>query len=139
MGQVMFGNPTYAKVRVLLVEDNGFVRSLVNKMLHNVGVRENSEATDGSAALEKLSIAKPDVIICDIEMKPVGGIDFLKSLRDSPSADTPVIVLTSHADTETVSQAMALGIDGFLAKPVSIGALKDRLDRALKKRPPAQR
>ena len=134
----MFGNPTYAKVRVLVVEDNGFVRALVNKMLHNVGVREISEAADGGAALEKLPVVKPDVIICDIEMAPVGGIDFLKSLRDSPCADTPVIVLTSHADSDTVTQAKALGIDGFLAKPVSIGALKDRLDRALKKRP-AQR
>jgi two-component system chemotaxis response regulator CheY len=138
----MMTNSRYEKLRVLIVEDNGFVRSLVAKVLYNIGVRDVAQATDGSTGLEQLATFKPDVVICDIAMVPMGGLDFLKAVRAGVAADIPVIFLTSHTESEIVMQAKALGADSFLAKPVSTGKLKDRLDRVLSRksdRPPPPR
>jgi len=127
----MFGDPAYADTQILIVEDNDFARSLISKILHNGGARNITEATDGQDAQNKVATVKPDVVICDIEMKPMGGLEFLKSLRAGANAETPVIVLTSQANSDIVMQAKALGAESFLAKPVSTGILKDRPDRAL--------
>lgn len=130
----------YENLRVLVVEDNAFVRSLVAKVLYNIGVRDIAQATDGSTGLDQLSIFKPDVVICDVEMTPMGGMDFLKAARAGIAVDTPVIFLTSHSESEIVMQAKVLGADSFLVKPISTGKLKDRLDRVLSRksdRPPS--
>lgn len=131
---MMANNSRYEKLRVLIVEDNGFVRSLVAKLLYNIGVRDIAQATDGGTGLEQLSQSKPDVVICDIAMTPMGGLDFLKAARAGVGADIPVIFLTSHTEPEIVMQAKELGADSFLAKPVSTGKLKERLDRVLSRK-----
>ena len=124
----------YENLRVLVVEDNAFVRSLVAKVLYNIGVRDIAQATDGGTGLEQLSAFRPDVVICDIEMAPMGGMDFLRAARAGIATDTPVIFLTSHSEPEIVLQAKALGADSFLVKPISTGKLKDRLDRVLSRK-----
>lgn len=136
----MMANNRYEKLRVLVVEDNAFVRSLVVKVLYNIGIRDVAQAADGGAGLEQLSASKPDVVICDIAMAPMGGLEFLKAARAGAGIDVPVIFLTSHTEPDIVMQAKELGADSFLAKPISTGMLKDRLDCVLNrksdKRPP---
>lgn len=130
----MMANSRYEKLRVLVIEDNAFVRSLVAKVLYNIGIRDIAQAVDGTTGLQQLAASKPDVVVCDIAMAPMGGLEFLKASRAGAGADVPVIFLTSHTEPEIVMQAKELGVDSFLAKPISMGKLKERLDRVLSRK-----
>lgn len=120
------------EIRVLVVDDQEFVRAIVRKMLEQIGVRSVLEARDGGDGLKMLLDARPDMIICDVQMRPMNGLDFLKALRETPLVDkTPVLMLTAHTDQATIDRARALKVDGFLSKPVTPSVLKERLLRAL--------
>ncbi|WP_029011140.1 response regulator [Azospirillum halopraeferens] len=124
----------YARHRILVIEDQPFVRRTIVQILMQIGFRSVAEATDGETGLQECARTAPDVIICDIDMRPVGGLQFLASLRSDPHgacAGTPVIFLTNHAESEIVKKAMALGVNGFVVKPPARASLKERLDRLL--------
>lgn len=120
---------------ILFVEDEDFMRGLVAKLLAEFGVKTVYEAADGADGLYYVnSLDKIDVILCDLEMPGMGGIEFLKSLRshaNAAKAATPLVVLTGHASKENLAGAVEMGIQGFLVKPVSRTNLEKRLGRAL--------
>lgn len=123
---------------VLLIEDDGFTRRLVSRLLQDLNVRMVWEAADGMQALEILRDQQDniDIAICDLEMPRMGGLDLLHALRTAtgnPLADLPVVVLTAHRDAETVKRAIAYGISGYLVKPVSKADLVKRLSFAVQK------
>jgi len=77
-------------------------------------------------------------VLCDIHMKPVNGLQFLKSLREAkiPAiAKTPVVFLTSDSQTDTVLLAKEQLVDGYLVKPVSLAQLKRKIDSVLGPKP----
>ncbi len=117
---------------VLLVEDDEVTRTLVSRLLHDLGVRAVREAKDGVHALDLMRREGGgiDLLICDLEMPRMGGLDLLHALRTSGGAelsDIPVIVLTAHRDADTVKRAIAYGISGYLVKPVGKADLIKRL------------
>ena len=119
----------------LLVDDDAFVRTLLKRFLGRLSVAPVLEAEDGHSALELLRLQAeqgvvPDVILCDLNMRPMGGAEFIRSLHalENPALrGLPVLVLTSDGTTATVQQLVRLGIEGYLLKPVSFGALQERL------------
>ncbi|WP_035693144.1 response regulator [Azospirillum halopraeferens] len=124
---------------VLLVEDDSFTRKLIYRLLRDLNVREVWEAADGVGALDHLRKLgnQVDVIICDLDMPRMGGLDLLHALRTAtgnPHAGTPVIVLTVHREAETVKRAIAYGISGYLVKPIAKADLVKRLIFALQQR-----
>lgn len=121
-------------LKVLVVDDQEFVRAIVRKMLEQIGIRQVAEARDGGDGLNAVLGQRPDVVICDVQMRPMNGLEFLKALRDMPQiAATPVLMLTAHTDQATVDGAKALGVDGFLSKPVLPKVLRERIEQALAK------
>lgn len=125
-------------LRILLVEDDSFTRKLVARMLEEMSVRNVTPATDGVHALELLRASPEvyDLLICDLEMPRMGGLDLLHALRTlggSALSNTPVIVLTSHREAETVKRAITYGISGYLVKPVAKADLIKRLTFAVQK------
>lgn len=115
-------------LKVLVIDDQEFVRTIVKKMLQQVGVGAVAEAHDGNSGLEVAEQERPDVVICDVQMRPMDGFGFVKMLRARPfGATLPVIMLTAHSDAATVSRARELNVDAFLAKPVLPPALKDKI------------
>ena len=121
---------------VLLVEDDDFTRKLMSRLLDDLKVRMVWEASDGMQALDILRkhADEVDIAICDLEMPRMSGLDLLHALRTStgnPLADLPVIVLTTHAEADTVKRAIAYGISGYLVKPVSKNDLVKRLTFAM--------
>ena len=121
--------------RILVVDDEPFMRRTVRAMLRRIGCPFVEEAHDGEAALASVAREKPDLVLCDIDMKPMGGLKFVRRLRnnaDPALRDLPVIMLTSYADPGVVQAAAKLGISGYLVKPVSPKLLADRLDRMFK-------
>ncbi|WP_247886744.1 response regulator [Azospirillum sp. SYSU D00513] len=130
--------PAIEGLGVLLVEDESFTRKLIARMLGDLKVRAVFEASDGVMALDRLARNAPDidVIICDLEMPRMGGLDLLHALRTATGnahADCPVIVLTAHSEADTVKRAIAYGISGYLVKPVSKQDLVKRLTFAMQK------
>ena len=116
--------------RILIVDDERFMRSTVRVMLRTIGEFTVEEAADGAAALEALPHFKPDVILCDNSMTPMKGLDFVAKLRDHAEAalrGTPVVMLTGDAKEATLLGAAKLKVSGYLVKPVSAKQLAERL------------
>jgi two-component system chemotaxis response regulator CheY len=122
----------FAALKVLIIDDQEFVRTIVKKMLTQIGIGTVVEATDGNSGLAVAEAERPDLAICDIQMRPMDGFGFVRMLRSLPHGrDLPVILLTSHADPATVSRAKELSVDAFLAKPVLPPALKEKITKVL--------
>ncbi len=124
----------YEKLSILVVEDEDYTRRLICRLLAQVGVRKVSEAADGKSGLEQVIKVRPNLVFCDIHMKPVDGLEFLWSLQAMklPAlAQTPVVFLTADAQQETVFRAKELNVRGYLVKPVSVASLKGRIDAIL--------
>ena len=121
--------------RVLLVEDNDFIRFTVRKHLGSLGFKDVLEAPNGFEGMKQLETHHPDIVVCDIKMEPVNGFDFLDHVRGkgSPYRKMPVIFLTASADPSDVKKAMDSGIDGYLLKPVAVDDLKKKLTGLLQK------
>jgi len=131
------------QLRVLVVDDNPFMRNLVRSMLANIGVRKIFEAGDGIAGLEMIRSLMPDVVILDWEMPLLNGPEMVRIVRSPgafPMPDIPIIMLTE------VNRVMDIEVDGrllngyfgtapaaFLEKPVSPDRLLEELERALER------
>jgi two-component system chemotaxis response regulator CheY len=116
--------------RILIVDDEPFMRATVKQMLRLSGQFTFEEAGDGAAALNAVAEFKPDLVICDNGMVPMTGLDFLKKLRaheDEALRRTLVIMLTADAKEETLLGAARLKVSGYLVKPVSPKKLGERL------------
>lgn len=101
---------------VLLVEDNDFIRNMYQLKLAKSGLTV-VEAIDGTMALEKLRTFKPDLILLDLMMPNVSGIDVLKELnKQSVVPGLPVIVLTNVMNPSTVNEAKELGARDYIIK-----------------------
>ncbi|MGE5547488.1 MAG: response regulator [Solirubrobacterales bacterium] len=124
----------FSSLKILIIDDQEFVRTIVKKMLAQLGVGSVVEASDGNSGIEAVVRETPDLVICDIQMRPMDGFGFVKLLRGTPVvAGTPVIMLTAHTDASTVARAKELDIGAFLAKPVLPPALKEKISRVLAK------
>jgi len=101
---------------VLLVEDNDFIRNMYKLKLDKAELTV-IEAADGKMALDKIAQHKPDVILLDLMMPNVGGIEVLKELKKEGLVPSlPVIVLTNVLDPQIVAEAKSLGARDYLVK-----------------------
>jgi CheY-like chemotaxis protein len=118
------------QLRVLVVEDNAFMRKMVRSLLLNIGVKKVYEAADGIAGLEQIRAVAPDVIVLDWEMPLLNGAELVRIVRSPgvfPTPDIPIIMLTAHGDRARIVEAVRIGVNEFLCKPVSGKMLADRL------------
>jgi len=119
---------------VLIVDDDRNMRMLIRNVVFALGVKDVVEASDGSVALEELKTSHPDLILCDMKMEPMGGLEFVKRLRsdpDNPYRFVPVIMITAYAELATVANARDAGVSEIMAKPLSAEALDKRIQRVL--------
>lgn len=124
------GKPYFDK-SVLIVDDQEFVRKIVQTMMENIGFGEIETAVDGTGALAAIETNRPHLIICDINMKPMDGLDFVKTLRDKPEFyhhPIPIIFLTGEFSQEQATRAMELGCKSFLLKPVAPRKLQAKIN-----------
>lgn len=128
-GRIDFGSK-----RILVVDDEEIVRRAERKMLAQFGATNVAEASDGQQALEAFQRFKPDLIICDVHMKPLGGLEFVAALRASSAERTPVIIVTGDKSVDTVAEARKNGVAGYLLKPMNALDLRIRVEHALSAR-----
>jgi two-component system chemotaxis response regulator CheY len=121
-------------VKILIVDDQDFIRSLLRQMLGVLGAQHIYDAIDGEEAWDKMSIQKPDLLIVDWEMKPMDGVTFTKMVRnnaDSPNPYVPIIMMTGHSEMDHVAMARDAGIHEYVTKPVSPKALFSRITNVI--------
>ena len=121
----------YENLRVLVLEDEIYIRQIICRLLRQIGFKLINEAADGVEGFKEILRVRPNVILCDIHMEPVDGIMFLRKLRalgHEQLSRVPVIFLTADKQHDTVLAAKELRVDGYLTKPVSQKALKERID-----------
>ena len=110
---------------ILFVEDEEAIRSNYVQFLKRY-YREVYEAADGEIALEMYKNKKPDILIVDINIPKINGLELLKIIREHDHT-TKAIVLTAHADISLLMKATELKLSKYLVKPVTRGKLKEAL------------
>lgn len=127
----------FLRVRILLVEDETFIRETIRRLLRSLDDMEIREAADGTAALGILRGGfQPDIIFCDVGMAPMDGLTFVRAVRaatDAELAATQVIVLTTSADREVVLEFSGLGNCSYLLKPASRKLLGEHVAAAVRR------
>jgi two-component system chemotaxis response regulator CheY len=122
--------PGFENLKVLIVEDNQHMRALLRGLLNSLGIREVVEAGNGASAMDVLRERKCDLILTDLAMKPVDGIDFAREVRTSEKSNNPfvpIIMITGHTEKHRVEAARDAGITEFIAKPITAQSLFTRI------------
>jgi two-component system, chemotaxis family, chemotaxis protein CheY len=117
-------------LKVLIVDDEHTMRRVTRSLLQTIGVKHIRDACDGQEGLETVCIWGPDVVIVDWKMPNLSGLEFVRRVRspnEFPCPDVPIIMLTAFGERSRVMEAVELGVNEFLIKPVSSKALEARL------------
>lgn len=116
---------------VLLVEDDPDIRHLVSDKL-SAGGLDVVEAANGVEALDRARRHRPDVIVLDVRMPRLSGLDVCRELRaGAGTADVPIIMLTARSQPLDIAQAYAAGATDYVVKPFSPRDLLDRVRSAV--------
>lgn len=126
-------------MKVLLIDDSSTMRNIQKRALGQMGVEEGdiSEAGNGIEALEELkkNSYNFDLIMCDINMPQMNGIETVKALRQIPEGKSlPVIMCTSVAEKSSVIEAVKAGANNYLVKPFRPEDLKAKIEQTLQKK-----
>ncbi len=117
-------------LKVLVVDDEHTMRKVTRSLLQAIGIKDIHEAPDGRRGLEEIATLAPDIVILDWEMPTLNGPDFMRYVRSPghfPYPAVPVIMLTAYGERSRVVEAVQLGVNEYLLKPVSSQALLARL------------
>jgi len=120
----------FDRLKLLVVDDNAHMRKLVFAILQAFGVLQIYEADSGERAWALLPTVNPDIIILDWVMDGMSGLDLTQMIRNDPASPNrfvPIIMLSGHTSVEQVLQARDAGITEFVAKPVSVKTMMQRL------------
>ena len=118
------------ETRALIVDDSSVMRKIVERSLRQAGLEplEVQEAASGTEGLEVLRAGKVDLILSDINMPSMDGLEFLRQIQAQKLAPgVPVVMITTESSEEHVKQAIQAGARGYLRKPFTAEQVKDRV------------
>jgi DNA-binding response OmpR family regulator len=117
--------------KLLIVDDEDGVRALVRMTLDN-GSYEIMEACEGGEALEMARQYHPDLVLLDVMLPDISGLDVCRKLKEDPSlASTTIVMLTARAQMSDLGDAEGAGADGYFTKPFSPIALTRKVEAIL--------
>jgi two-component system chemotaxis response regulator CheY len=120
---------------VLVIEDMASTRALLRDMLVSLGFHRISMARNGLEALQKLGAQAFDLIISDHCMDGMSGTELLRALRNNERyADVPFIMVSSMRDAPVIDSALNLGVDDYIAKPISMALLQRKIEDVFRRR-----
>ncbi len=122
-------NSLFGPLNVLVVDDMPAIRRMLRQMLIHLGVQGTiQEAADGQKAWEALQEQSYDLVVCDINMPGMNGLDLLRRLRATPQYETtPVLMITGEVSEDIVAASAESEVDGYLLKPFRVESLEKRL------------
>ena len=118
------------KARILIVDDSSVMRKIVERSLRQAGLEivQVLEASNGAEALVVAQNSALDLILSDINMPTMDGLEFVRRLRDVENAkNVPVIMITTEAGESAVVQALSNGARGYIRKPFTPEQIKERI------------
>ena len=118
------------KIRVLYVEDEGDILRFASMVLEDY-VDKLFIARNGKEALEILKKENIDLIITDILMPKISGIELIREIKKNPLCDTAVIVATAHTETQYLLECIELRVDGYILKPIDVDELLKTILKAI--------
>lgn len=116
--------------RVLIVDDIPFIRAVIRDILEEGGFRVIEEASDGAQALALYKALKPDVVLLDIHMPVMDGIEALKRIKKA-NKNATVIMCSSLGDQENIINAISLGAKDFVVKPFRKERILSAINKAI--------
>jgi len=117
---------------ILIVDDYKTMLRIIRNLLKQLGFTNVDEATDGSAALQKLRDKEYSLVISDWNMEPMSGMQLLTEVRaDTKLKDLPFIMITAESKTENVIAAKEAGVSNYIVKPFNAATLKTKLAAVL--------
>ena len=115
-------------MKILVTDDQSTMRTLITGMLHKLGFSDIDEADDGDVALNKLKGHPYDLVISDLHMPRMSGLEFLKETRTIPTIkDTRFLMVTTESSRDAVLEAIKLKVNGYVVKPFTIETLREKL------------
>ena len=117
-------------IRALIVDDSSVMRKIVERSLRQAGIdlSEVLQAGNGAEALSTLKESPVDLILCDINMPVMDGIEFIKQLAGIESAENvPVVMITTESSEAHVVQALSCGARGYIRKPFTPEQVKEHV------------
>jgi len=118
------------KLRVLIVDDSSVMRKIVERSLRQAGIEvgEVTEAGNGAEALAEVQKSAFDLILSDINMPAMDGLEFLRNLSNVDSArGVPVVMITTEGSEARVVEALSVGAKGYIRKPFTPEQVKERI------------
>jgi CheY-like chemotaxis protein len=112
----------------LVVDDSAMMRQLILMTLKKMGCTSVVDASNGRVALEKLSANRIDIVLTDIDMPEMNGLEFIERARTQYSG-LPIVVVSAHGDEATRDKGLMLGANDYLTKPLSGSKLSEVLER----------
>ncbi len=122
------------EIRALVIDDQRAMRSIVRQLLSQIGIHDIQEAQNGEEALEIINQPNeedPDVIICDLHMDKMDGLEFCNQVRRDKEHDIPIIILTGESDEFLHEVSKQVGAVAVVMKPVSAPELLVHIQTAL--------
>jgi len=119
-------------LNILIAEDQNFMVELVRGVLWQNGCRNIAIAENGIKAIERLDRGEFDLLVCDINMDPLNGLQLLAAIRGGltgAEVDLPIIMLTGHTEDPMIEASRMLKANAFLGKPVSAADLMSEINR----------
>lgn len=117
-------------IRALIVDDSSVMRKIVERALRQAGLELGvvHEAGSGTEGLEVLRSRQVDLILSDINMPAMDGLEFLRQMRAQNLAPgVPVVMITTESSEEHVKQAIQAGAEGYIRKPFTAEQVKERV------------
>jgi CheY-like chemotaxis protein len=119
-------------VLALIADDERNHRTMVRRMLERLGVRVE-EFANGQELLQRLEAVDPDLIVLDVDMPIMNGLQAIQAIRASAKQqDVPIVVVSSLANPDEVQQLVALGVSDYLLKPIRVEQAIARLGQAVR-------
>jgi two-component system chemotaxis response regulator CheY len=125
-------------IRALIVDDSSVMRKIVERSLRQAGIdlSEVFQAGNGAEALVVLQACTVDLILCDINMPVMDGLEFVKQLSGVPNAKgVPVVMITTEGSEAHVVQAISCGARGYIRKPFTAEQVKEHVVPVLDGKP----
>jgi CheY-like chemotaxis protein len=112
----------------LVVDDSATMRQLIGMTLKKLGCTSVTDAENGAVALQKLSSGTFDIVLTDIDMPEMNGLEFIERARSQYSS-LPIVVLSTRGDDVTRDKGLQLGANDYMTKPLSGAKLIDLLEK----------
>jgi len=122
------------KLRVLLVDDDSFIRRVNRQIITNLQIQQLFQAEDGLNAMPILKNNEVDILITDIQMPKMNGIELIKQIRTGNAMcrrHLKVIVVTNFSNTEVLNSCIQLNVNGFLVKPITPAGMEKKIKLAM--------